>query len=475
MHACSSRIGLVALLSVAALVFAARAQPEMSQPGPYLAGWRQVTITRPSGTAFTARLFYPGQTAGPNAALDAGGSPYPAVSFGHGFFQAVSTYQSTLEHLATHGYIVIATDSEGGLAPSHANLATDLSLSLTYLEQQHAAAGSFLYGRVNTARTAVGGHSMGGGAAILAAASDARIDAVFGLAAADTNPSSIAGIANVRVPVRLIAGSSETIVSATGTTQPMYANARSPRQYPLLAGGYHCGFQDSSFPIGCDTGTMSRGDQLAWTRRLLTEWCNLYLRGDEASWPWVWGASATGESRITLTRDAGLTIVAGSPTASGLLGRSAVVRVTVRNVSAPTQAFAVLSSGAWPGVASPAVTGMLAAGESGDVDVSIGIPQGTRPVSEVITLSARSELDGGTRAFVVVAVSGLCPADLDDGHASGTPDGGVTIDDLLFYLGLFEQGVERADTDDGTGTGAPDGGVTIEDLLYYLVRFEAGC
>ena len=33
----------------------------------------------------------------------------------------------------------------------------------------------------------------------------------------------------------------------------------------------------------------------------------------------------------------------------------------------------------------------------------------------------------------------------------------------------------RADVDDGTATGTPDGGVTIDDLLYYLQRFEAGC
>lgn len=32
-----------------------------------------------------------------------------------------------------------------------------------------------------------------------------------------------------------------------------------------------------------------------------------------------------------------------------------------------------------------------------------------------------------------------------------------------------------ADVDDGTGTGAKDGGVTIDDLLYFLQRFEAGC
>jgi hypothetical protein len=29
--------------------------------------------------------------------------------------------------------------------------------------------------------------------------------------------------------------------------------------------------------------------------------------------------------------------------------------------------------------------------------------------------------------------------------------------------------------DDGTGSGTPDGGVGIEDLLYYLTRYDAGC
>jgi YVTN family beta-propeller protein len=68
-----------------------------------------------------------------------------------------------------------------------------------------------------------------------------------------------------------------------------------------------------------------------------------------------------------------------------------------------------------------------------------------------------------------------CIADVDDGSGTGTPDGGVTIDDLLYYLTIFEAGVIDADVDDGSGTGTPDGGVTIDDLLYFLTRFEGGC
>jgi hypothetical protein len=68
-----------------------------------------------------------------------------------------------------------------------------------------------------------------------------------------------------------------------------------------------------------------------------------------------------------------------------------------------------------------------------------------------------------------------CPADLDNGSGTGTPDGGVDINDLLFFLVQFEAGANAADLDNGSGTGTPDGGVDINDLLFFLVHFEAGC
>jgi hypothetical protein len=69
----------------------------------------------------------------------------------------------------------------------------------------------------------------------------------------------------------------------------------------------------------------------------------------------------------------------------------------------------------------------------------------------------------------------MCVADSDDGSGSGTCDGGVGVEDLLYQLNLYDLGSLVADVDDGTGSGAPDGGVGIEDLLYYLQRYDAGC
>lgn len=68
-----------------------------------------------------------------------------------------------------------------------------------------------------------------------------------------------------------------------------------------------------------------------------------------------------------------------------------------------------------------------------------------------------------------------CPADLDDGSGFGIPDGGVTTDDLLYFLSRYETGAIEADLDDGTGFGMRDGGVTVDDLLYYLARYASGC
>ena len=129
------------LIGLAATAFA----QDLGQPGPFAAGFRTVTVTRAAGTTFTARMWYPAPTATANAPFDTAARPAPVVVFGHGFLQPVDRYQSTLAHLATQGFIVIASDSEGSLFPSHQNFANDLARCFTFVEQQNALAASFLF------------------------------------------------------------------------------------------------------------------------------------------------------------------------------------------------------------------------------------------------------------------------------------------------------------------------------------------
>jgi len=67
-----------------------------------------------------------------------------------------------------------------------------------------------------------------------------------------------------------------------------------------------------------------------------------------------------------------------------------------------------------------------------------------------------------------------CVADVASGGGA-TPDGAITIEDLLQYLAWFENGDVAADVDNGAAGGVPDEGVEISDLLYFLGRFEGGC
>ena len=80
-------------------------------------------------------------------------------------------------------------------------------------------------------------------------------------------------------------------------------------------------------------------------------------------------------------------------------------------------------------------------------------PNVTGAQSPALTLAGLSTSDTGaidcvvsnscgvvTSAPTVLVVNPACRADLDDGTGAGQPDGGITIDDLLFFLLKFEQG-----------------------------------
>ncbi|MCW5936659.1 MAG: hypothetical protein KIT11_05065 [Fimbriimonadaceae bacterium] len=289
------------------LAMAAVAMPvveDLSLPGPYQPGFRQVTVRRPNNSTFTAFVYYPATANGTNAPLDRSAAPYPAVTFGHGFLQTLDRYRSTLDHLATRGYIVIATTTEGGLFPNHANFAADMRHCLTHLETENGQAGAFFEDAVATDRFGASGHSMGGGASILAASADPRIKALANLAAAETNPSAIAAMASVTAPASLIAGSEDGIVPPSTNGQRMYENGGPPRQLPVVTGGWHCGFQDVS-SFGCDTGSLTRPLQLAETRRLLTAFFDLNLKRDQTRWRLVWGPEMVGNPQTTTTFDPG--------------------------------------------------------------------------------------------------------------------------------------------------------------------------
>lgn len=227
---------------------------------PVVAGAVSVAV---AGHRFPALVVQP-------VPVDAG--PYPVVAFGHGFAQGPRRYRSILEGLAARGYVVIAPDSQTGLLPRHGRLADDLVGAIRWAQGSLSAA--------DPSRSAVLGHSMGGGAALLAAQRAPWIDAVATCAAADTRPSALPGLRQLDTPALFVVGSQDRIVPPESTRR-LYAATASPTTWASITGGSHCGFTDSTsfFGFGCGSGSISRAAQLAITGTLLGDWLDSRLKG----------------------------------------------------------------------------------------------------------------------------------------------------------------------------------------------------
>jgi dienelactone hydrolase len=447
------------------LVTVSAARAELSDPGPYGAGWLDVSVPRPGGGSFDALLFYPASASGQGASYDGSGAPYPAVSFGHGWLTAVSRYQSTLEHLASWGYFVIASSSYGGLFPDHSAFADDLRWCLTYLEDQQASPGSWLFQQVDTSGFGVSGHSMGGGASILAAQRDVRIRALANLAAAETNPSAIGAISGVLAPVCLIAGDEDAIVPPSGHTIPMFDNALAPRRLPLLNGGWHCGFLDSSF-FGCDSGSLPRGTQLELTRGLLTGFFNLYLKYDQTVWRQVWGPELYSEPLIDNTRvDSGITFDPDQAQLHGYGGRIVQVDLLLTNGGPlPTSYALFVEDNAWPTNATPLQTTVLAPDASTTVSITVEIHAGSGTAVDTAVISARSDLDGGTRAYAILTTERRLGGDLNG-------DGVVDAADFAAFVACLagpDVGVSSGCTDADLDL---DGDADLADFAAFQLNF----
>ncbi|MFM2163056.1 MAG: hypothetical protein RLZZ383_2568 [Pseudomonadota bacterium] len=117
---------------------------------------------------------------------DRGGEALPVVLFHHGFATSPTAYHATLTHLASHGFVVLAPTFDSGFTNTrtHAGLAEDAAAIFTWLQQNALPTDASL------ALEAFGqfGHSRGGKAALLTAATDTRVGGTFTVDPVDAGP-----------------------------------------------------------------------------------------------------------------------------------------------------------------------------------------------------------------------------------------------------------------------------------------------
>ena len=230
----------------------------------------------------TAEMFYPAQAAGANQMLADG--EFPLLVFGHGFVMPYTSYENVKEHFVNEGYIVMFITTEGSIAPDHQEYANDIAYMTDYIVDQATNPQSFLNGHF-IPKVGLIGHSMGGGASVLASDLSMYFETYIGLAPAETNPSAIDYATNINLPALILSGSSDGVTPPSEHHVPIFESLASEcKVFVDIIDGAHCYFANTDF--ACDFGELaastgieiSRAEQQQIFYDYATGWLDSFLK-----------------------------------------------------------------------------------------------------------------------------------------------------------------------------------------------------
>jgi len=234
--------------------------------------------------------------------LAAAGAPYPAVLVVHGFTGKGWMVAPYAERLATWGYIAVTMDlpytnplAIGKL--SHRESALDLLFILNTLCCESQETGAALFGKLDRARLAAVGHSMGGKLSVLAAAADGGLRAVVGLDPVDgsgpiefNDPVNFPEVApdnapDLTIPTLYLGGSESGIETLGQACAPVEENYRefwtyspSPSVETTFLGADHTDFITPLPADICNLGTADHQVVKGLAKKYAVAFINYHLR-----------------------------------------------------------------------------------------------------------------------------------------------------------------------------------------------------
>ncbi len=233
-------------------------------------------------------FFYPEKILSADSCGEADkGERFPVICFAHGYLLSGNSYQHLVDMLVPEGFIMACLSSGDGLFPSHRRYGDDLRYVSAAAGKLDTDPESPLFGRMDTLRCLMG-HSMGGGAAFLAAAGNLSIHAVVALAPYDTRISAIDAASATAVPTLIFSGTNDCITPPEEHHLPMYEASSSPdKTFILIEGGTHCnmGVSFDKCEVGermarCKPG-ISGEEQLRILARYMVPWLRYFLKGEQ--------------------------------------------------------------------------------------------------------------------------------------------------------------------------------------------------
>lgn len=231
---------------------------------PYSIGHKQITFIDPSRSNrnIQTEVYYPSSVAGDNTPIV--NSSFPILIFGHGFVMSWDAYKCFWDSLVPEGYIIVFPKTEGGISPDHNEFGKDLRFLNEQFKVENNTPSSFFYQRVSN-KSAIMGHSMGGGASFLAASNYTNFTTLINFAAANTNPSAIDAAKYVTVPLLMFSGSNDGVTPPVNHQVPMFDSCNSTcKTHITITGGGHCYFANYNF--NCSFGESTTSPQPSISR-----------------------------------------------------------------------------------------------------------------------------------------------------------------------------------------------------------------
>lgn len=238
--------------------------------GPYSVG----TITVPTSAGFGGgTIYYPTGT----------NETFGAVAFFPGFIEDSTWFTGWGPKLASNGFVTIMANSTNGfILPDQRS--TEQLQALDYLRAQNAVTTSPLHNKIDTTRSAIIGHSMGGGGTLISTTKGRTdIKAAIPLAPWNTTTSYPAD----KTPTFIYACQSDAIAPVAQHASPSYDGIPSTtkKSYLSITGGDHF----------CANSPANTGGTIG---KFAVAWLKRFVDSDQRYAPWVCGTSkpATGST-----------------------------------------------------------------------------------------------------------------------------------------------------------------------------------
>jgi predicted dienelactone hydrolase len=199
--------------------------------------------------------------------LSRGGLCHPVITWGNGTGSNPSLYKVLLGHLASHGFVVIASDSPN---VSHGDM-SPMVAGVNWVLEQNDDPTSPLYGRIDTAHVGATGHSQGGFATTTAGA-DSHITTIAGLCGASPQR-------NLHGPALLFCGGEDTTVPCDTIQSAFDAISNQPVMLASYLTADHANW------------ITFRGTTPSPVEATVTAWMRVQLMGDTALRSWFYGPS----------------------------------------------------------------------------------------------------------------------------------------------------------------------------------------